>query len=144
LTPSSPPARWTTRATAPASCTSGLPARSQTCDVDLHVQQWGEGHRTVVLVHGFTDDHTTWHRVAPHFVAQGFRVLAPDLRGHGVSPWCSSYRLADFADDLAACIPREVDLLVGHSLGALAVGLAAEDLAPRGLVYLDPPWRADL
>jgi pimeloyl-ACP methyl ester carboxylesterase len=109
--------------------------------VKLHVQEWGEGTRTAVLVHGATDDHTTWHRVAPHLAAQGFRVLAPDLRGHGLSPRCDSYRLADFAADLVDSVPAGAEVLLGHSLGALAVGLAAGALAPRSLVYLDPPWR---
>lgn len=108
----------------------------------LHVEQWGEGSRTAVLVHGATDDHTTWHRVAPHLAAQGFRVLAPDLRGHGISDRCDSYLLADFAADLVESLPTHVDLLLGHSLGALAVGLAAGELAPLRLVYVDPPWRS--
>jgi len=107
----------------------------------LHVQQWGEGSRTAVLVHGATDDHTTWHRVAPHLVAQGFRVLAPDLRGHGLSQRDDSYRLADFAADLVESLPAGADLILSHSLGALAVSLAADELAPHSLVYLDPPWR---
>ena len=107
----------------------------------LHVQQWGEGSKTAVLVHGATDDHTTWHRVAPHLAAQGYRVLAPDLRGHGLSDRADSYRLADFANDLVESLPTGADLIMSHSLGALAVGLAADELAPRNLVYLDPPWR---
>jgi hypothetical protein len=32
------------------------------------------------------------------------------------------------------------DLVVGHSLGAMAVGLAVPALAPRQLVLVDPPW----
>ena len=112
--------------------------------MELFIQLWGEGSRTAILVHGATDDHTTWHRVAPHLVSQGFRVLAPDLRGHGRSERADSYRLADFAADLVDSLPRGADLLMCHSLGALAVGLAAEELAPKGIVYLDPPWRTSL
>ena len=108
----------------------------------LHVARWGEGPRTAVLVHGATDDHTTWHRVAPHLAGLGFQVLAPDLRGHGLSGRCDSYLLADFAADLIQSLPTQVDVLLGHSLGALAVGVAAAELAPRSLVYVDPPWRS--
>ena len=38
----------------------------------------------LVLLHGLGDSHRTWHFVAP-LLAQRFRVLAPDLPGHGFS-----------------------------------------------------------
>jgi pimeloyl-ACP methyl ester carboxylesterase len=38
----------------------------------------------LVLVHGFQESHRTWRRVAPR-LAESFRVLMPDLPGHGLS-----------------------------------------------------------
>jgi pimeloyl-ACP methyl ester carboxylesterase len=112
--------------------------------MELYVAEWGQGTRTAVLVHGMSDDHSTWWQVAPFLAAQGFRVLAPDLRGHGRSPRSDRYLLADYADDLVQCLPSDVEILLGHSLGALAVGMVAPALAPRSIVYLDPPWRTSL
>lgn len=36
----------------------------------------------VLLLHGFTDSARSWSLAAP-YLATGFRVVAPDLRGHG-------------------------------------------------------------
>jgi pimeloyl-ACP methyl ester carboxylesterase len=108
--------------------------------LQLNVRTWGSGPRTALLVHGFSDDAATWWRVAPAVAELGFTVLAPDLRGHGSSPRASSYALADFADDLVACLPAGADVAVGHSLGALVLGLAAARLQPRRVVYVDPSW----
>src|SRR5262249_28955082 len=38
---------------------------------------------TVFLLHGYMDAAGTWDRVAPALADDGFRVLAPDLRGFG-------------------------------------------------------------
>ena len=40
----------------------------------------------VVLLHGFPLDRTMWDEQAKKLVGQGFRVIRPDLRGHGKSP----------------------------------------------------------
>jgi pimeloyl-ACP methyl ester carboxylesterase len=109
--------------------------------VRLNVTTWGAGPRTAALVHGWSDDAQTWWRVAPAVAALGFTVLAPDLRGHGLSPRADGYELADFAADLVETLPAEPDLLLGHSLGALACGLAAPSIRPRRAVLVDPPWQ---
>lgn len=38
----------------------------------------------LLLLHGYPQSHLIWHRVAP-VLAQGFNVVAPDLRGYGTS-----------------------------------------------------------
>ena len=106
----------------------------------LNVRTWGSGPRKALLVHGYTDDAETWWRVGPAIADLGFTVLAPDLRGHGDSPRCHSYGLEDFALDLVESLPAEADLAIGHSLGALVLGLAAPRLRPGRVVYLDPAW----
>lgn len=47
---------------------------------------WGElgAGPPLVLLHGLADSHRTWRRVAP-LLARDFRVLMPDLPGHGWS-----------------------------------------------------------
>jgi pimeloyl-ACP methyl ester carboxylesterase len=96
-----------------------------------------------VLVHGVTSSSRTWWRVGPALVGQGFQVLAADLRGHGASPrTVAGLSFADLAADVAETVGDDpVDLLVGHSLGAL-VALELVGRRPgfaRRLVVEDPP-----
>ncbi len=94
----------------------------------LTLERWGEeGRPLAVLVHGVTASSRTWWRVGPWFARAGWRVVAVDLRGHGKSPRAmQGLALKDLADDLHKTVvallePGEsVDVLLGHSLGALA------------------------
>ena len=104
------------------------------------VRRWGRGSRTAALVHGYSDDAQTWWRTGPALAHLGFTVLAPDLRGHGHSERCDSYLLEDFAADLVDSLPVGLDLAVGHSLGGVALGLAAGRLQARRTLFVDPPW----
>jgi pimeloyl-ACP methyl ester carboxylesterase len=108
-----------------------------------------------VLVHGVTSSSRTWWRVGPALAERGFRVLAVDLRGHGSSPRAAAgLSLADLAGDVAETVAAAtagppgpatrtapVDLLVGHSLGALVALelVAARPGFARRLVVEDPP-----
>jgi pimeloyl-ACP methyl ester carboxylesterase len=101
---------------------------------------------TAMLVHGVTGWYRTWWRVAPALAARGWRVLAVDQRGHGRSPRIAgAATIEDLADDLAQVIGERsggtVDLLVGHSLGAVvSMWLANRDPSvARRLVLEDPP-----
>ncbi|ANY08179.1 alpha/beta fold hydrolase [Pseudonocardia sp. HH130630-07] len=86
-------------------------------DGHLAVVDTGAGH-PVVLLHGGVLDHRMWEpQITP--LAQEYRVIAPDLRGHGRA----STPVVPFrhGDDVAALL-RALDLgpatLVGISLGA--------------------------
>jgi pimeloyl-ACP methyl ester carboxylesterase len=112
-----------------------------------------------VLVHGVTSSSRTWWRVGPALADRGYRVLAVDLRGHGASPRAEAgLSAADLADDVAETVGAvtagspgmaaqpPVDLLVGHSLGAL-VALEVVGRRPgfaRRLVAEDPPGSASV
>src|SRR4051794_6807641 len=47
---------------------------------------WGElgQGEPLILLHGLGDSHRTWRRVAPQLSSR-FRLLMPDLPGHGLS-----------------------------------------------------------
>jgi pimeloyl-ACP methyl ester carboxylesterase len=118
----------------------------------LNTRSWDAGapepHPLAVLVHGVTSSSRTWWRVGPALAGREFHVLAVDLRGHGASPRAEAgLAVADLADDVAetvaavAGVGGRVDLLVGHSLGAL-VALELVGRHPgfaRRLVVEDPP-----
>lgn len=46
-------------------------------------EQGRDGRPVVLLLHGWPDDATTWDKVMPQLMAEGFRVIAPWLRGFG-------------------------------------------------------------
>lgn len=87
--------------------------------VDVHWAEMGEG-RPLVLLHGLTDSHRTWGKVAPA-LARHHRVLMPDLAGHGLSGRPdASYSVEWHAQLVTAWLDSlgidEMDL-VGHSFG---------------------------
>lgn len=117
----------------------------------LATHEWGpaelDPHAPVaVLVHGVTGWHRTWWRLGPALAERGWRVIAVDQRGHGRSPRLAEpATIDDVAEDLEAAIERHaaapVDLLVGHSLGAVVsmrLALRRPGIARR-LVLEDPP-----
>jgi pimeloyl-ACP methyl ester carboxylesterase len=101
----------------------------------------------LVLLHGGSARWQTWEGLLPAFAAR-WQVYAVDLRGHGHSAWATSYRLQDYADDVAALLASHIPapaLVCGHSLGGM-VALMVAAQAPervRALVLGDAPldWR---
>lgn len=99
----------------------------------LHIAQSGPADSavTLVLVHGWTQDHRTWDFVLPH-LDPGVRVLRYDLRGHGGSAHAraGSATIARLADDLAEVIASRVPagplVLAGHSMGGMTLMVLAE------------------
>lgn len=113
--------------------------------MQLDIRVDGEGPRTAVLIHGLMSDSRAWHRVRRDLLADGYRVLSPDLAGHGTSPRSHRYSPQAWAEDVAETLePLLTDgpptLLLGHSLGALVAGLLVGELAPRAAVYADPAF----
>jgi len=92
----------------------------------LHFWDWGDnGKPNLILVHGGMDHARSWDRIAEAF-GNDFRILAPDLRGHGDSSWAygSLYGLAEYVLDLSALADiagRFPIYFIGHSLGAAIV-----------------------
>lgn len=95
-------------------------------------------HCPLVLIHGWSCDHTAMTPVAEAFPER--RILCVDLPGHGRSPAAENYGIEAQASAVLAAAPAERAVLVGHSMGAqIAVEAAVQ--APdkvAGLVLLDP------
>ena len=99
----------------------------------LHVSASGPADSavTLVLVHGWTQDHRTWDFVLPH-LDPGVRVLRYDLRGHGGSSPArpGAATIARLADDLAELVAERVPagplVLAGHSMGGMTLMALAE------------------
>ena len=106
---------------------------------ELHVHAWGdEGAPVLACLHGVT----AW---GGHFaclaerLSRANRVLAPDLLGHGASPYEPPWRIADHLGAVERAV-GDAPLWLGHSFGGR---LAFEHAARRPgtverLVLLDP------
>ncbi|MFI5980067.1 alpha/beta fold hydrolase [Streptomyces sp. NPDC051555] len=104
----------------------------------------------LLLLHGGGQTRRAWSRAGPRLAALGWRVVAPDLRGHGASDWSTdgAYGLDLFAGDVRELVAALDDrpVLVGASLGGLASLLAAGEApraAVRALVLVDVAHRPD-
>src|SRR5579859_2594269 len=93
--------------------------------ITLHCQTWGEqtqGRQAVLLVHGLTSSSQAWAMLGPALAQRGFFVVAPDLRGRGLSGKPDhGYGIPfDVGDLLALCDAFHLSTVhaVGHSLGA--------------------------
>jgi pimeloyl-ACP methyl ester carboxylesterase len=105
----------------------------------------GDGARAVVLLHDLLGDRSTLTGLRDTLMAAGYRVILPDLRGHGASAAIAGLRLsiADLALDLLAILEAEAIAhvsLVGVGFGAaVALDLAVvEPTRVERLILVDP------
>lgn len=109
----------------------------------LHVLDYGGPGVGLVVVPGITSPAVTMDFVARE-LTDLVRPVVVDVRGRGLSDAGPSYTLDDYADDLDAVVDGlglERPLLLGHSMGARAVAVAAARARTplRGTVLVDPP-----
>ncbi len=117
--------------------------------VTLHYVVAGAG-KPVVLVHGNGEDHGIFSVETEQLTAAGYRVFAPDSRGHGANEPLQEYHYADMADDIyefIRALKLEKPALYGHSDGGIigllleirhpgtlgALAISGTNLSPRGL-----------
>jgi pimeloyl-ACP methyl ester carboxylesterase len=88
----------------------------------------------ILLVHGWPQNWWAWRHVIPA-LAERFRVIAPDLRGHG---WTEAPRAGFEKEQLASDLLAVLDVLgiervswVGHDWGGWAGFLAAMRMPER-------------
>ena len=95
----------------------------------LHVREWGKPDGPAILfIHGWSQNHLCWAMQYRSELAGEFRLVAYDLRGHGMSeaplevePYADG---ALWADDVAAVIDQlrlARPVLVGWSYGAFVI-----------------------
>jgi magnesium chelatase accessory protein len=107
-----------------------------------HVQVLGDGP-DLVLVHGTGASTHSWSGVAP-LLAEHYRVIAPDLPGHGFTDagGLRQASLPGMAGGLAALLDSlgvRPEIAVGHSAGAAVLARTCLDgrIDPRALVSLN-------
>jgi pimeloyl-ACP methyl ester carboxylesterase len=113
----------------------------------MHYVERGDGP-LVVLVHGLADDARTWN-AAIEALSGNYRVIAPDLIGHGRSDKPPlNYRAGTFAHFLSKLLDElriERATFVGNSLGGWASLLVAlsEPHRVERLILVDSAGYAD-
>ncbi|MDX1510984.1 MAG: alpha/beta hydrolase [Nitriliruptorales bacterium] len=109
---------------------------------------WGPADGPLaLLLHGFPDSAHTWRHLAPELAADGWRVVAPWLRGYAPTevPPGRIWHLPELAADVnalhEALAGGEDAVLVGHDWGAILGyrALAAEPARWRRMVGLAVP-----
>ena len=96
----------------------------------LHVREWGKADGpSILFIHAFSQNHLCWAKQYESALADEFRLVAYDLRGHGMSDAPlepEHYTDAGlWADDLAAIVDElrlDGPVLVGWSYGAYVIG----------------------
>jgi pimeloyl-ACP methyl ester carboxylesterase len=123
-------------------------ARASAASVDglnVYSASSGNGRATVVLVHGWTCDSSSWDAQVP-VLATRYRVITLDLPGHGRSgaPKDGKFSMDLFAravEAVRAEAGADKIVLVGHSMGAPVIRQYAR-LFPKhvaALVAVDGP-----
>jgi lipase len=107
--------------------------------VTLTLHEWGDpGSPRVVCLHGVRSHGAHFGPLASRLT--GYHVVAPDLLGHGHSPWEPPWDIGAHLDAIVKTVGARESVLIGHSFGGrLAFELAARapKLVPK-LVLLDP------
>jgi pimeloyl-ACP methyl ester carboxylesterase len=91
-------------------------------DTDIYFEDAGEGEEPLLLLHGLGQSGRVWEQQVNDF-APHFRVIIPDLRGHGQSDHPRGpYSIALFAEDmlhLLAALKVPQAHVLGFSLGGM-------------------------
>jgi lipase len=110
----------------------------------LHVHEWGPADAPpVVCLHGITGHGRRFRKLAEERLVPRFRVLAPDLLGHGLSDWEPPWSIKAHLDAVVSTLERlgvGTARWIGHSFGGrLVMELVARDRSRvERAVLLDP------
>ena len=89
----------------------------------------------ILLLHGFPELSFSWRKIMPTLAKEGFKVIAPDMRGYGLTSGgakhynsdISEYRLMSLSTDILSFLSsleiNRIDLLVGHDAGSSVAGV---------------------
>ena len=113
--------------------------------IQQHYYRTGGDHRSLLLLHGFTDNALSWSRVA-RALERDYDVIMLDARGHGLSDGpetgYSQDLLTQDVVELIYTLAIKRPAIMGHSNGALTAASVAAN-APQlvsAVILEDPPW----
>lgn len=97
--------------------------------IRLHVREWGNASGpSILFIHGWSQNHLCWSKQYESELGRSYRLVALDIRGHGMSDApreASAYQTPQFwADDVAAILEQlhlQRPILVGWSYGGFII-----------------------
>ncbi|MEM7331965.1 MAG: alpha/beta hydrolase [Chloroflexota bacterium] len=113
--------------------------------IALHYTRTGGNGRSLICLHGITDNGLCWTRFAQAMQAE-FDVIMVDARGHGRSEApATGYSPQDHADDAAGLIQHLSlvnPILIGHSMGGMTAAqfVVSYPTLAKAAILEDPPW----
>ena len=110
----------------------------------FHFLEWGAPEAPpILLLHGGHQSAHSWDLVSLH-LAQKYRIIALDQRGHGDSEWArngdySNHTMALDAQAFTQAISLENPIIMGHSMGGRNTLMLTrlDPSYPRALVIVD-------
>ncbi|WP_299643704.1 alpha/beta fold hydrolase [uncultured Chloroflexus sp.] len=113
--------------------------------------EWPNAGPTALLCHGITSSAVTMWRLGEDLAAEGWRVIAIDMPGHGQSDLSPAYDIdtvAGIVGDLIVTLGLSDVVMVGHSWGgATTLALLSRDHPARAAVQravlIDPLIRQE-
>lgn len=115
--------------------------------IRMHYVEQGEGP-LVLLCHGWPESWYSWRKQLPALAAAGYRVVAPDQRGYGLTDApteVEAYDILQLTGDLVGLVHALGEtqaVLIGHDWGSMVAAPAAM-MRPdmfRGLGLLSVPY----
>lgn len=105
----------------------------------------------MMFLHGWPEIGLLWRSQVEAFAAEGWRCVAPDMRGYGGSSaptGASAYALSEIVDDMVELhdhLGGRPAIWVGHDLGSPVAGALAAHHAKRtrGVVLVSVPYFPD-
>ena len=119
----------------------GLSRQVDAAGIRIHYLEWPgpPNAPALLLLHGFLAHAHWWDFIAP-WLAEDYRVIAPDFGGMGDSGHRPQYRHEDFVEEIGAIL-HHADIapctVIGHSFGGRAMLYACKRfplLISRGIV----------
>ena len=98
--------------------------------IKLHVREWGPATgKPILLIHGWSQNYLCWEKQFSSTLADRFRIVALDIRGHGMSDspleqshYTDSNKWADDVASIIETLSLDRPILVGWSYGGLIIG----------------------
>ena len=132
--------------------TSGIPMQTRTFSSSRHTTRYLEvgpaGGPLMIFLHGWPEIGLMWRPHMEAFASEGWRCVAPDMRGYGGSsaPTASEdYALQEIVSDMVELhehLGARPAIWIGHDWGSPVAGaLAAHHSArSRGVVLMSVPY----
>jgi pimeloyl-ACP methyl ester carboxylesterase len=132
--------------------TNGISLQARTFSSPRHTTRYWEAGRVdgplMIFVHGWPEIGLMWHAQIEAFASEGWRCVAPDMRGYGGSSapaGFDAYALKEIVDDMVELhdhLGARPAIWVGHDWGSPVAGALAahHGVRSRGVVLMSVPY----